>query len=363
MKSIERPWEVHGKVDGLDVDRKCLTGQILGNFSQSCKRCELHWHNVRYKLTRVAGERCNVRLSTARHAYLQPGLGEIPASYLGLGWSSCRRCRRRLLWKGSTLPESLFPRGLLSSLPLVSLDLGFDLCPCLCIVEFFCIPSLPNRARYSGEASTTLPCFLFSISFTLSFVFRSSRNFPISSRDQRISESTDGSYGRLADHLCRFPPDLFISLSLFRFLGGLLRPLLRHASFQLRESLLLFFLRERFDLQRSSKYSMVSDGRSEAYLLCRFFELVVAALLRMEVGKGGVPKHLPALAALDTLPRSETSAQNNTRRGGEGRAESVRTFASTGSDPPAPRSSSSCIGSPSPAVEGSGIGFPSFSLR
>ena len=50
-------------------------------------------------------------------------------------------------------------------------------------------------------------------------------------------------------YLSRFPPNLFVRLSLFRFLGSLLRSLLRHVSLQLGQFLLLLFLRERFDLQ------------------------------------------------------------------------------------------------------------------
>ena len=36
-KDFKEPWEVHGKINSLDIDRECLTGQVLRNFSQSCK--------------------------------------------------------------------------------------------------------------------------------------------------------------------------------------------------------------------------------------------------------------------------------------------------------------------------------------
>ena len=62
------------------------------------------------------------------------------------------------------------------------------------------------------------------------------------------------------------------------------------------------------------------ERRSEKYLLGGFFELVVTALLCVEVGKGGVPKYLATLAALDTLARYKISARNMTRRGGRAKS-------------------------------------------
>ena len=183
-KDLKEPWEVHGKINSLDIDRECLTGQILRNFSQSCK---MHHHEFSvsaregptsvYTLTRVAGESGNVRLSAARHTNLQPGLREILPSYRRLRWRSRRR-RRRLLGKDNTLPQCLFPRRLFSSLPLVGLDLGFNLCPCLCVLEFLCVPSsldqckrYPDHARLYLASSFPYPSY-FPSPLVLLVIFR-----------------------------------------------------------------------------------------------------------------------------------------------------------------------------------------------
>lgn len=62
--------------------------------------------------------------------------------------------------------------------------------------------------------------------------------------------------------LGRFPPNLFIRLSLFRFLGSLLRPFLRHMGLQLLKLLFLFLFRERLDLvhKNESGFISVTDG-------------------------------------------------------------------------------------------------------
>jgi hypothetical protein len=87
----------------------------------------------------VAGEHHNVRLSAARPANLRPGLWEVLPGHRLFQWNSRER-GRRLLGKGGALPRSLLPRCFLSSLSLVGLDLRFNTCPCLRIVEFFCVP-------------------------------------------------------------------------------------------------------------------------------------------------------------------------------------------------------------------------------
>jgi len=134
-----------------------------------------------------------------------------------------------------------------------------------------------------GGARVTLPCFLFSIFFILSFAFRSSRNFPTSLRNPKVSTRANGH--KQFKYLSGLPPDLFIRFSLFRFLDSLLRSLLRHSGLQLCEFLFLFLLREGFNLQsavrmtRLDGHMLVMNERFRVYLLSGFLKLVMTILL------------------------------------------------------------------------------------
>ena len=159
-KGVKEPREVHSKVYGLDIDRECLAGQVLRNFSESCKYTISSQARVRgrYVLTSVAGECRNVWLSAACHTNLQPGFREILPSYRWLRRSS-RRCSRRFWRKGSAFPQSLFPGRLFGPLSLVGLNLGFNPRPCLCFLEFLCPVRLD--AKGSGDVCATYPAFSF----------------------------------------------------------------------------------------------------------------------------------------------------------------------------------------------------------
>jgi hypothetical protein len=109
------------------------------------------------------------------------------------------------------------------------------------------------RARAFASSSFSVSCsgyrvkdvggYVPCLSFRLSFTFSSSRSFPMSLGDLRVSSIVDGR--ERVTYLCRFPPDLLVRLGLFRLLCSFLG----HMVLQLCELLLLFFFRERLDLQ------------------------------------------------------------------------------------------------------------------
>ena len=161
---------------------------------------------------------------------------------------------------------------------------------------------VPSRRRVSVSRSGYrvkdvggyVPC----LSFRLSFTFSSSRSFPMSLGDLRVSSIVDGR--ERVTYLCRFPPDLLVRLGLFGLLSGLFRSFLRHMGLQLCELLLLFFFRERLDLQ----------GRPEGAVGCSFIQGDVMKEITAKSRACGVPPQLiPQTGHVRSFPRGSSPAR------------------------------------------------------
>ena len=103
-------------------------------------------------------------------------------------------------------------------------------------------------------------------------------------------------------YLSGFTTDCLVRLSLLSFLGCLLGALLGHLLAQLVQLLLFLLLRQRFDLKDSISQSRRQMRRKGIlYLFGRFFELIVATLLCMEICQCCILEYLRTHSAFDTL--------------------------------------------------------------